>query len=550
MRSMVGNHKFTERKMTQPYYDEKLAQHSAAWRDRYAMTMVQALHTNGKHDLPVTFHAYIRSNPFKGGYLVTGGQNIIREWLEKHWKFDDRDIALLKEARVPDANGVMQRLFTDECIEMCRTAKMELTIDAMPEGELAFPDEPIYRVHGPLWQCLLVEAAILNTMNSQSLFATLASRMTDVAAGQPILEFGLRRAQCIGGLEATRGAYLGGVTGTSNDLANKYYDIPSAGTFAHALVMTYEDELTAFREYIGAMPHNGIFLVDTYDTLEGVKKAIKACRETGLGLKGIRLDSGDLAYLSREARKLLDDAGYPKAVIVASNDLDEETISSIKAQGGAIDVWGVGTSLATSRAQPALGGVYKLGAVFKGSLSQAEIDAVRTLAQQGKTPSTDPDFVRNVIKLSEQTEKTTIPGELDVLRYVRYENGRPVRFDGDTIISSLRRDPVKAGANPGLPHPDALAEDVVSVRKEDETLRKVFRANAHVYRPLVRMFDKGQFVGKAETVHDGRARAQQALAMLEPSHRRLKNPHRYVVGLEESLYRERKQMIATLRRNI
>lgn len=533
--------------MTAAHYEEKLAQHSAAWRDRYAITMAQAFFTNGKHNLPVTFHAYIRQTPFRGGYLVTGGQNIIREWLSKHWTFDDRDLQLMREAVIPDVHGTPQRLFTDDFIEMCRGAKMELTIDAMPEGELAFPDEPIYRVHGPLWQCLLVEAAILNTMNSQSLFATLASRLVEVAKGAPILEFGLRRAQCIGGLEASRGAFLGGAAATSNDLANKYYNIPAAGTFAHALVMTYEDELTAFKEYIGAMPHNGIFLVDTYDTLEGVKKAIAACKEMGLNLKGIRLDSGDLAHLSVEARKLLDAAGFTKAAIAASNDLDEETIESINHQGGKIDIWGVGTKLVTAKAQPALGGVFKLGAVFDGKLSQAEIEATRQLVKQGKQPHLDHDFVRHVIKLSEDSEKTTIPGELDLLRYVTYNNGKPVRFNGDTIISNLSRDPVRAGANPGLQHPDVLSRRIVSVRKNDETLRKVFRENAHVYRPLQRMLDKGKPVGPDETVHEGRIRAQQALALLDPAHKRLKNPHLYVVGLEESLYNERKQTIIRLR---
>lgn len=536
--------------MTRPHYEEKLAQHSAAWRDRYAITMAQAFFSNGKHNLPVTFHAYIRNTPFKGGYLVTGGQNIIRTWLTQHWRFDDRDLQLMREATVPDANGTAQRLFTDDFIAMCRDAKMELTIDAMPEGELAFADEPIYRVHGPLWQCLLVEAAILNTMNSQSLFATLAARLNDVAEGAPVLEFGLRRAQSIGGLEASRAAYLGGVSATSNDLAQKYYDIPAAGTFAHALVMTYEDELTAFREYIGALPHSGIFLVDTYDTLEGVKKAITACQETGLTLKGIRLDSGDLTYLSREARKLLDAAGYTKAVIAASNDLDEETIASIRREGGRIDIWGVGTNLVTAKAQPALGGVYKLGAVFDGKLSQAEIEATRQLVRQGRIPHTDPGFMRSVIKLSEQAEKVTIPGELDVLRYVVYRDGKAVKYNGDTIISNLMRDPVKAGVNATLAHPDVLARDIVSVRKNDETLRKVFRANAHVYRPLRRMLENGVAVGPDETVHEARQRAQDSLALLEASYRRLKNPHLYVVGLEESLHRTRKDMIIALRQGL
>ncbi len=535
-----------ERKMKN--YVEKLAEHSAVWSDRYAMTMSQAFFTNGKHNTPVTFHAFIRTLPFKGGYMVTGGQNIIREWLEKHWRFDERDIELMKEATVPDPQtGKPVKLYTPEFIEMCRTAKLELTIDAMPEGEIAFPDEPVYRVHGPLWQCLMVEAAILNTMNSQSLFATLASRLVAVADGAPVLEFGLRRAQCIGGLEPSRGAYLGGVAGTSNDLAHKYYGIPAAGTFAHALVMMYEDELTAFKEYIGAMPHNGIFLVDTYDTVEGVRKAVQACKDLGLTMKGIRLDSGDLTYLSKEARKILDEAGFNKAVIAASNDLDEETIASIKQEGGKIDLWGVGTSLSTSKAQPALGGVYKLGAVFDSKLTQAEIEATRQMVKQGRQPHLDSGFVRDVMKLSEQQEKSTIPGELDVLRHVLYDGGKPLRFNGDTIISNLVADPVKAGASPGYRHPDVLARDIVSVRKYDETLRKTFRKSAHVYRPLVRMFDQGVAVAPRETIHDGRRRAQESLALLDASHKRLKNPHQYIVGLEEELFRARKDMTVRLR---
>lgn len=536
--------------MVQPsYYREILAEHSASWRDRYALTMAQAFFTNGKHNLNVTFHAYIRQAPFKGGYLVTGGQNIIREWLTRHWAFDKRDLQIMRDATIPDARGTAQRLFTDSFIEMCRTAKMELTVDAMPEGELAFPDEPIYRVHGPLWQCLMVEAAILNTMNSQSLFATLAARLADVAEGAPVLEFGLRRAQCLGGLEASRGAYLGGVAATSNDLAHKYYDIPAAGTFAHALVMTYEDELTAFREYSTAMPHNGVFLVDTYDTLEGVRRAIAACRETGMNLKGIRLDSGDLTYLSKEARKLLDAAGYDTAQIAASNDLDEETIAAIRREGGKIDVWGVGTSLVTAKAQPALGGVYKLGAVFDGTLTQDEIDATRRAIRAGTLPHDTENFVRNVIKLSEQAEKTTIPGELDVLRYVVYVDGKPVRFAGDTIISALIADPLTANTitNGTDAPPATLTRPLISVRKNDETLRKRFPAGTIAYRPLQRMLERGQPVAPAETVHEARLRARAALSLLEPAYRRLKNPHLYVVGLEQSLHRERKQTIIRLR---
>lgn len=523
--------------MTGLAYEEKLAQRGPLWGDLYALTMAQAFYTSGKHGLNTTFHAFIRKNPFGGSYLVTGGQNIIAEWLDKHWKFGAREQDWMRAQLVDDpVTGEKKRLFTDDFIAYVGRAKLELTIDAMPEGELAFPDEPIYRVHGPLWQCLMVETGILNATNSQSLFATLASRLVEIADGAPILEFGLRRAQAIGGFESTRGAWLGGVAGTSNMEAGMYYGIPVMGTFAHALVMTYEDELDAFRDWAQAMPYSGIFLVDTYDTVEGVKKAVKACQEKGITLKGIRLDSGDLAWLSKEARRIMDEAGFTGAKVIASNDLDEETIASIRAQGGRVDLWGVGTSLATSKSQPALGAVYKLGAVFDGKLSQDDIETVRALIKKGHAP--DDDFVRKVIKLSETREKTTIQGEMDVLRFIFREADGRARYDGDTILSNLVADPVRNGR---------LIVPVTSVRKDDDSMRKTFRAQTEVMKPLQPLFKNGVLVAPPETVHDGRARAQAALAMLEPSHRRYKNPHRYIVGIEEGLYEERTQLIRSLR---
>lgn len=521
-----------------PAYEEKLAQRGPLWGDLYALTMAQAFFINKKHDLITTFHAFIRKNPFEGGYLITGGQNIIAEWLDKNWKFGAREQAWMRAQTIDDpATGRKERLFSDEFIDYVGGSKLALTIDAMPEGELAFPDEPIYRVRGPLWQCLMVETGILNALNSQSLFATLASRLVEIADGSPVLEFGLRRAQMIGGYEATRGAYLGGVAATSNMEASMVYGIPAVGTFAHAFVMTYEDELDAFKDWAGAMPYSGIFLVDTYDTVEGVKKAVQACQEKVIKLKGIRLDSGDLAWLSKEARRIMDQAGFPDAKIVASNDLDEETIASIKAQGGKVDIWAIGTNLATAKAQPALGGVYKLGAVYNGKLTQAEIEATRQLIQKGAT-GRDKDFVRQVIKLSETVEKTTIPGELDVLRYIFREADGRERFDGDTIFSALDAEPVTSGK---------LNRSVVSVRKLDDTIRKTFRAQTEVYKPLLPLFEQGKLVAPLETVHDGRKRAQEALAKLDPSHKRLKNPHLYVVGIEENLYNERRKTISDLR---
>ena len=285
-----------------PQIKDPLAQQSVLWGDHYALSMAQAFFSNGKHDVKTTFHAFIRKNPFGGAYLVSAGQNIVYEWL-KNWRFGPDEIAWRRAKTVTNtADGLTHRLFTDDFIAMVENTPLNLRIDAMAEGELTFPDEPIMRVHGPLWQCLMVEAAILNAINSQSLFATLASRLVDVAGGVPILEFGLRRAQAVGGLESSRAAWIGGVAGTSNMQADFAYGIPSAGTFAHAWVMVYEDELESFTDYARAMPHNGVFLVDTYNTIAGVKNAIAACRDAGIAMKGIRLDSGDLAYFSTRAR--------------------------------------------------------------------------------------------------------------------------------------------------------------------------------------------------------------------------------------------------------
>ncbi len=516
-----------------------LAMHGPLWADQYAVTMSQAFFANNKHEQITTFHSFIRKNPFDGGYLITAGQNIVFDWLN-NWKFDKDDIDFLKKIEIPNPEtGEMVRLYSDDFLKMLKESKLELTVDAMPEGELAFPDEPIFRIKGPLWQCLMVEAAILNIMNSQSLFATLASRLVEVAEGAPILEFGLRRAQSLGGLESSRGSYIGGSSSTSNMLAGKYYGIPTSGTFAHALVMVYEDELEAFRDYAGAVPYNGIFLVDTYDTLEGVKKAIQACIELGVTMKGIRLDSGDLAYLSSEARKILDDAGFKDAKIAASNDLDEETISSLKKQGAKIDIWGIGTNLATSKSQPALGGVYKLGAVYKGDVSQNEIDkSIEAIRKGKKSPEDIHKYVRDVIKISEQQIKTTIPGELDVLRYLKKEDGK-LRFDGDTIISNLDKDPISGGK---------LNRDILSIRKIDETLRETFNKGTNVYRPIKQFFKNGKLIGKIETVHQAKIRAKENLSLLDKTHKRLINPHLYVTGLEEKLFNKRRKMILGLRK--
>jgi nicotinate phosphoribosyltransferase len=547
------------------YYREALAEKSAFWADLYALTMSQALFTNEKHNINTTFQAFIRKPPFGGSYLVTGGQNIIAEWLDKNWKFTQRNIEQMREktARNP-VSGAMTPLFTPAFIDMVKNAKLELTIDAMEEGELAFPDEPIYRVHGPVWQCLMIEAALLNALNSQSLFATLATRMKEATASQhavsftqhadrdPILEFGLRRAQDVGGIAPSRGAYIGGVDATSNLLAEEYYGIPTQGTFAHALVMLYEDELAAFTEYAKAMPNNGIFLVDTYNTLEGVKKACKACKDAGASMKGIRLDSGDLAYLSKESRKILDREGFTDARIAASNDLDEQEILKLKRGGAKIDIWGVGTNLVTSKSQPALGAVYKLVAVFDPRLSMKEIEALREGVNSGeKSADALSKMMRDVIKLGErpppgQLEKATTPGEQEVLRFLYNDAADGWRLDGDTIYPASGVLPVRREKGAG-PFDGYLTAPVTSVPKDDPYHAKTFPIGTPVALPLKSMFNHGDMKWLAKTVHEAREYAREAFALLGPDYKQLDHARTYGVGLEKNLYREREDLIRALR---
>lgn len=495
-------------------YREILAERGALWCDQYALVMAQALFKSGKHEACTTFHVTIRKTPFDGGYLLTAGQNIFFDWVEKFWRFDEDDLRILKnKVSFNPHTQSQERLFDDPFLEMLEKFKRDLTIDSLPEGELAFADEPIMRITGPVWQCLLVEAAVLNCINAQSLFATLASRLDYISGGAAIYEFGLRRSQGIDGLSSTRGAYVGGVAGTSNMLAQKYYQIPATGTMAHAFVMMFESELEAFEHYACAMPQNGVFLVDTYDSLQGVRHAIQACRKAGTVLKAIRLDSGDLAYLARQARDILDQEGLKETRIIASNDLDEQTIDQIKrVEQAPIDDWGVGTRLATSYRQPALGAVYKLGAVH------------------------DEKAYRDVIKLSNQSAKISIPGVLDIVRYLD-ERGF---LNGSTIVS---------GSAKGLiDSTNKLVSDIVSLHKDDSSRRKVFKAGVNSYAPLMPAFVKGRRIVPSESVHDARKRAKESLARLDPAHRRPLYPHEYVVGLEQSLYEKRKDLIKRFRR--
>lgn len=362
--------------------------------DLYQLTMGYGYWQNRTYGREAVFHLFFRKTPFNNPYAVVAGLETAIQYLQ-NLKFGVDEAQYLLSLKGQDGKPI----FDESYIHFLQRFSFDCDIDAMPEGSIALAHEPLMRVRGSLFQCQLVETALLNILNFQTLIATKANRIANAAQGDAVLEFGLRRAQGYdGALSASRAAYIGGCHATSNVLAGMLYGIPVKGTHAHSWVMSHDSEVEAFAKYAEAMPNNVSFLVDTYDTIQGVKNAIeegKKLRIKGYDLQGIRLDSGDLAALSIAARKLLDDAGFTKTAIVASNDLDEYAIQELKKSGAAINIWGVGTKLVTAYDQPALGGVYKLG-------------AIRNKANTGW------DYK---IKISENSIKVSNPGVQGVRRY-------------------------------------------------------------------------------------------------------------------------------------
>ena len=330
--------------------------------DLYQLTMAQGYWKLGMAERRAAFHLFFRRAPFKGDWALTCGLGSAVEYLSD-LGFDDSDVAYLATLTGNDGKA----LFEPGFLAYLREMEFSCDVDAVAEGEVMYGNEPLIRVVGPVLQAQLVETPLLNLVNFQTLVATKSARICAAAQGEPVLEFGLRRAQGPdGGIHGARAAYVGGAAATSNVLAGKMFGIPVKGTHAHSWVMCFDSETEAFESYARALPNNCVFLVDTYHTVEGVERAIAVgcdLKARGYRMMGIRLDSGDLAALSIAARKLLDDAGFEDAAIVASNDLDEYRIAELKAAGATIAVWGVGTRLATCWDQPALGGVYKLGGI-------------------------------------------------------------------------------------------------------------------------------------------------------------------------------------------
>ena len=473
--------------------------------DLYQLTMAYGYWKHGKAEQSAVFHLFFRNNPFRGGYVIAAGLEPVMDFL-RAFGFSPDDIAFLRT--IPGNDG--KALFEPAFLDYLAGLELTLDLDAVPEGTVVFPHEPLLRVRGPILQCQLLETALLNIMNFQSLIATKAARIVMAADGDPVLEFGLRRAQGIdGALAASRAAFIGGCAATSNVLAGKRFGIPVKGTHAHSWVMSFDTEPEAFSTYAEAMPNNCVFLVDTYDTLQGVRHAIEMgnrLRESGHQMVGIRLDSGDLAWLSIKARKLLDDAGFSDAVIVASNDLDERLIQSLKQQGAAISVWGVGTKLVTAYDQPALGGVYKLGAIQDVS--------------QEWLPK---------IKVSEQLIKTSTPGIQQVRRY-HDEDGTAI---ADMIYNEL----------------DSPSDFPTIVDPEDATRRRVMPTALAFEDLLSPMIRGGKSVSTPQTLSQIRTRTLQQLQQFDTTILRFDHPHKYPVGLEEQLHELKSRLVREARQS-
>ena len=463
---------------------------SALLTDLYQLTMAYGYWKTRTHDKEAVFHLFFRQGPFKGGYTIAAGLSDAIAWI-RGLEFTAADLGYLASLTGNDGAALFEPAF----LGYLRDFAFTCDVDAIPEGSVVFPHEPLIRVKGPILQGQIVESALLNLINFQTLIATKAARICLATQGEPVLEFGLRRAQGVdGALAASRAAFIGGCAATSNVLAGQIFGIPVRGTHAHSWVMSFDDEYTAFRAYAEAMPNNCVFLVDTYDTREGVLRAIEVgrwLRRQGHEMAGIRLDSGDLAYLSLESRRMLDDAGFPRAVILASNDLDEHIISSLKQQGAKIGMWGVGTKLVTGHDQPALGGVYKLGAI--------------------REPGGPWSYK---VKLSEQVAKVTDPGILQVSRFMR---------DGEFIGDMLYNE-----GEPG----DAR----VIVDPNNPTRRKIIPGDAAREDLLVPIFRAGSLVYDEPPLTAIQARTQAQLARLYAGTKRLLNPHEYAVGLAPGLF--------------
>lgn len=458
--------------------------HLSLLTDLYELTMAYAYWKNGFADREAVFQLFFRKYPFQGGFAICAGMQIAIEYIE-NFKFEEDDLRYLEGLR----------LFEPAFIDYLREMKITLEVDAMEEGTPVFPNEPLLRVKGPIIQAQIMESALLNIVNFQTLIATKSARVAFAAAGDHVVEFGLRRAQGVdGAISASRAAFIGGCHSTSNVLAGKLFGIPVMGTFAHSWVMAFDEEKEAFRTFAKTFPKSSVFLIDTYDTLKGALRAIEVAKELKIEMVGVRLDSGDLNVLSRAVREKLDAAGLFKAKIMATNELNEQIIADLKEQGAPIALWGVGTHLVTAKDQPALDGVYKLCAVQDGQKKW-----------------------QNRFKISEDVIKTTNPGISQVRRY----------FDEKGYRADMIYD-VGMGPSDTI----VFQNDKMDVEKQWQSVDL-----------LVPMLARGKNIYKQPTLEQMRQRTYQELEKFDPKMRKLNNPAHFFAGIAENLHQYKLEAI-------
>lgn len=483
--------------MIKKYPDDGMILHT----DLYQINMAETYWNDGIHERKAVFDLYFRRLPFKNGYAIFAGLERVIDFLE-NFRFTESDIAYLRE----------EVGYEEDFLRYLKELRFTGTVYSMVEGEVCFADNPLLRVEAPLIQAQLIETAILNMINYQTLIATKASRVKQVIGDDLAMEFGTRRAQEMdAAIWGTRAAYIGGFGATSNVRAGKLFHIPVSGTHAHSLVQVYQDEYVAFHKY--AENHTDCtFLVDTYDTLRsGVPTAIKVAKELGdkINFKGIRLDSGDLAYLSKEARKMLDAAGFTDTKIIASNDLDEQTIGNLKAQGAKIDAWGIGTKLITAYDQPALGAVYKLVAIESA-------DGV----------------MRDRIKISSNHEKVTTPGVKNIYRIIDKVTGKS---EGDYITLASER---------------PNEEEKIKMFHPVYTHVSKFVSNFEAIDLHVPIFEDGELVYTLPTLDEIRETVNEKLDVLWEEYKRTLNPEEYPVDLSQKCWDNKMEIIKNVQQHV
>ncbi|WP_368654609.1 nicotinate phosphoribosyltransferase [Ornithinibacillus sp. 4-3] len=479
------------------YLDDSLSLHT----DLYQINMTETYWKDNMHEKRAVFEIYFRKLPFENGFAVFAGIERIINYLQ-NFQFSESDLAYLKN----------ELGYEDDFIDYLKTIRFTGNIKAVCEGEIVFADEPIIQVEANLAEAQLIETALLNIVNYQTLIATKAARFKHIVGDQVLMEFGTRRAhEMDAAIWGTRAAFIGGFSGTSNVRAGKLFGIPVVGTHAHAMIQAYRDEYTAFKKY--AQTHKDcVFLVDTYDTLRsGVPNAIKVAQELGdqINFIGIRLDSGDMAYLSKQARRMLDEAGFPNAKIFASNDLDEATIVSLQSQGAAIDVWGVGTKLITAYDQPALGAVYKIVAIEK---------------ENGEMVDT--------IKISANPEKVTTPGIKKLYRIINRINNKS---EGDYIT---------------LSDEDPNQEERLKMFHPVHTYISKFVTDFDAVDLHHDIFKNGELVYKLPELKEIQAYAKQQLELFWDEYKRTIKPEVYAVDLSQKAWDNKMDKIREVREEV